>query len=58
MRTLDQIRAALADRRTPAVAAATGLHPETIRRILRDPSYIPSLRTMLALNAYLGGSNG
>jgi hypothetical protein len=48
----------LADRRVPVVAQKTGLHSATIRRILADPAYIPSLRTMMALNAYLGGGNG
>jgi len=58
MRTLEQIRRELADRRVPVVAQKTGLHSATIRRILADPAYIPSLRTMMALNAYLGGGNG
>lgn len=58
MRTLNEIRLELMDRRIVAVARATGLHPATIRRILSKPDYIPALRTLLALDAYLGGSNG
>ena len=59
MRTIEQIRRELADRRVPVVAQKTGLHPATIRRILSEPDYIPALRTLLALDAYLtGGSNG
>lgn len=58
MRTLEQIRRELADRRVPVVAQKTGLHPATIRRILSEPDYIPALRTLLALDAYLGGNNG
>lgn len=53
MRTLKEIRAELADRRLKIVAKATGLHPETIYRIMRDENYVPNLSTMKLLDNYL-----
>jgi DNA-binding phage protein len=53
MRTLKEIRAELSDRRLNVVAKATGLHRETIYRIMRDENYVPSLSTTVALDNYL-----
>jgi DNA-binding XRE family transcriptional regulator len=53
MRTLKEIRAELSDRRLNVVAKATGLHRETIYRIMRDANYVPSLSTAKSLDNYL-----
>jgi hypothetical protein len=59
MLTPDQVKAQLADRKVNVVAAETGLHPATIRRVINDPEYMPSLRTLMLLIDYLtGGKNG
>lgn len=51
--TLDQIRAALADRRLAHVAHATKLSRSTLADIRAGRNQNPSLRTMRALTAYL-----
>ena len=53
--TLDQIRAALSDRKIPVVAKAVGVHPNTLRTILKDPESNPTHRVMKALADYLSG---
>jgi hypothetical protein len=53
MLTLDQIKAALSDRRIKMVAQATGLHNNTIRDIRDNPKANPSYRVMKALSDYL-----
>ena len=57
MMTLDQIRAALKDRRTDKVAEGTGLHYNTIREIRDNPEANPTWRVLQALNKYLESSN-
>lgn len=54
MLTIEQIRAALADRVTTSVAQAIGVHPETIRRIKRGESARYDI--LKALSDYLTGS--
>jgi transcriptional regulator with XRE-family HTH domain len=51
MLTLDEIREKLKDRRLSIVAEACGVHPETIRRILRGNT--TSYETTKALSDYL-----
>lgn len=53
--TLEQIRAALADRKVSVVARATQIHPNTIRTILKDPAANPTHRVIKALSDYLSG---
>jgi hypothetical protein len=55
MLTLEQIKAALSDRRIKMVAQATGLHNNTIRDIRDNPKANPSYRVMKALSDYLEG---
>ena len=51
--SLEQIKAALADRRISAVAAATGLHANTLHQIKKGRQINPSLRTLTILSDYL-----
>lgn len=51
--SLEQIKAALADRRISAVAAATGLHANTLHHIKKGLNVNPSLRTLTILSDYL-----
>ncbi len=51
--TLEQIRAALADRKITAVAKATGINMHTLYRILRG-STEPHASTLRVLSDYLG----
>ena len=51
--SLEQIKAALADRRISAVAAATGLHANTLHQIKKGLNVNPSLRTLTILSDYL-----
>lgn len=51
--SLEQIKAALADRRISAVAAATGLHANTLHQIKNGRQTNPSLRTLTILSDYL-----
>ena len=53
MRTLEQIRLALQDRRLGVIAAATGLHPNTIRRLRDEQDHDPAWRTVERLDHYL-----
>lgn len=53
MLTLDQIRAALRDRRLAKVAEATGLHYNTIREIRDNPDANPTYKVIKALSDYL-----
>lgn len=53
MLTLDQIRAALQDRRLFKVAEATGLHYNTIREIRDNPNANPTYKVIRALSDYL-----
>jgi hypothetical protein len=58
--TLEDIRAALRDRKISVVARATAIHPNTIRSILKDPEANPTHRVVKALADYLsaGVRNG
>ena len=51
--TLDQIRHELQDRQAMAVARATGLHFQTVRRIRDGGVKNPSMETVKALSDYL-----
>jgi hypothetical protein len=51
--SLEQIRAALADRKISAVAAATGLHANTLHQLKKGLNLNPSLRTVTILSDYL-----
>lgn len=53
MLTLDQIRAALRDRRLAKVAEATGLHYNTIREIRDNSNANPTYKVIKALSDYL-----
>lgn len=53
--SLEQIRAALADRKVAMVARATKVHPNTIRAIIKDPEANPTHRVIKALSDYLSG---
>lgn len=53
--TLEQIRSALADRKVSVVAKAVGIHPNTLRTIIKDPEANPTHRVMKALSDYLSG---
>lgn len=52
--TLDEIRAALQDRKISVVARATAIHPNTIRSIIKDQAN-PTHRVVKALADYLSG---
>lgn len=53
--TLEQIVAALKDRRIDMVSEATGLHYQTVMKVRNGDSKNPSNDTMRALEAYLEG---
>jgi len=53
MRTLQQIREALKDRRLSVVADATGLHYNTLRQLRDDEDHSPSYDTVRKLDDYL-----
>ena len=55
MMTLEQVQAALADRRTDKVAEATGLHYNTVREIRDNVNANPTWRVFKALSDYLEG---
>lgn len=57
MLTLDQIRAALRDRRLSKVAEATGLHYNTIREVRDNPNANPTYKVIKVLSDYLEGRN-
>ncbi len=58
--TLEQIRSALTDRKVAVVARATKIHPNTIRKIMKDSAANPTHRVVKALSDYLiaGVGNG
>ena len=53
MMTLDQIKAALLDRRIAMVAQATGLHVNTVIEVRDSPKANPTYRVLKALSDYL-----
>lgn len=53
MMTLDQIRAALRDRRLAKVAEATGLHYNTIREVRDNQNANPTYKVIRVLSDYL-----
>ena len=53
MLTLDQIKAALLDRRIAMVAQATGLHVNTVIEVRDSPKANPTYRVLKALSDYL-----
>jgi hypothetical protein len=53
MMSLDQIRAALHDRRLNIIAKATGIHVTTIARIRDGVSRDPKSSVVAALSTYL-----
>ena len=55
MMTLDQIRAALRDRRPGAITTATGLHYNTVQDVRDNPEANPTYKVLAALDAYLSG---
>jgi hypothetical protein len=55
MLTLEEIKGKLADRRLDAVAAATGLHVNSIARIRDGRNLNPKHSTLAALSAYFEG---
>ena len=57
MLTIDQIRAALRDRRLAKVAEATGLHYNTIREVRDNPNANPTYKVIKVLSDYLEGRN-
>ena len=55
MMTLDEIRAALSDRRLTAVSEATGVHRNTLSQIRSGRLKNPSYETIARLSNYLAG---
>ncbi len=53
MRNLEQMRAALQDRKPEKVAEECGIHFNTIREIQKNPKANPTWRVMDAINKYL-----
>jgi transcriptional regulator with XRE-family HTH domain len=53
MKTLDQIRAALADRNLQAVAQAAGIHYNTVREVANNKDANPTYKTLKKLSDYL-----
>lgn len=53
MKTLEQIKTALTDRRVSLVAEATGIHYNTIRDIRDGRNTNPNYKTLKALSDYL-----
>ena len=53
MMTIDELRAALQDRKAKIVAAATGVHENTVRDIASGRNDNPTYRVMLSLSDYL-----
>lgn len=51
--TLEEIRAALQDRRVRMVAKAVGVHHTTIYALRDDPHHMPTRRVAQALADYL-----
>lgn len=57
MMTLEQIKAALTDRRISMVAQATGLHVNTVIEVRDSPTANPTYRVIKALSDYLSNQN-
>lgn len=55
--TIDELKAALADRRIPVVAQRTGIHHNTIAAIRDGLTKDPSHRVVSALVEYLKGTS-
>jgi aspartokinase len=53
--TLEQIRAALKDRKISVIARVTNIHPNTIRNIINKTEANPTHRVIKALTDYLSG---
>lgn len=53
MRTLDEIRAILTDRRLTALSEATGIHRNTLARIRDGLQPNPTYYVLTRINAYL-----
>jgi len=53
MMTLEQIRQSLSDRMPRKVAAATGIHYNTIRTVRDNPDANPTHKVLQALSDYL-----
>ena len=53
MLTLQQIKGALDDRMLSKVAAATGLHYNTLRDVRNNPDANPTYKVLLAISEYL-----
>jgi transcriptional regulator with XRE-family HTH domain len=53
MMTIDEIRAALQDRRLTVIAAQTGLHYNTVSAIKRGEQTNPQYDTLIKLSTYL-----
>lgn len=58
--SLEQIRAALKDRKISVIARATKIHPNTIRNIVNNVEANPTHRVIKSLTDYLsaGVTNG
>jgi hypothetical protein len=56
MMTIKDIQFALRDRRISMVAAATGLHYNTIKQVRDNPHANPSYRVLRLLSEYLLGA--
>lgn len=56
MMTLEQIRAALQDRRVSMIARATGLHYNTVRDVRDNDEANPTYKVLKALSDYLEGA--
>ena len=57
MMTLEQIKAALLDRRIKMVADSTGLHINTIIEVRDSPKANPTYRVLKALSDYLSNQH-
>lgn len=53
MRSLQQIREALKDRKITRVAKECGIHSNTLGEIMRNPDANPTWKIVQALNDYL-----
>ena len=57
MMTLEQIKAALRDRRISMVARATDLHVNTVIEVRDSPDANPTYRVLKALSDYLSNQH-
>lgn len=58
MMTLEQIQAALSDRRIDKVSEATGVPYNTVRHVRDSPTANPTWKTMRALSEYFQQGSG